>query len=161
MAKVIELDIEEYYDEAVAAWGQDMLPPLGDIRVTLEPNMTKGMGRAFPKHFKRNNGKFVRRDYYAITLSGPWFKALGQTSTNGGFEAQVRDTVLHELAHIACFYKWAGLRIGHGLPWRQLCVQVGIRAKRYAWESDNDETTPGDVTWATVRAQKAGKPKRP
>lgn len=154
MAKVIPLDIEEYYDEAVEAWGHASLPPLDNIRVTLEPNMTYGMGRAFPKCFKRRNGQIVRRDYYAITISGPWFAALVKTTVNGGFEAQVRDTVLHELAHVACFYMYPDSRVGHSERWKRLCRKVNVRDKRYAWETDKDEVSAGDVTWAEVRAQK-------
>lgn len=157
MSKPRPVDISEYYEEAVRAWGEHTLPPLEDIRVTLEPAMTRTIGRAFPRVFRRPNGKIVRRDYYAITLSLPWFKALHDLS-GGGDEVlvQIRHTVLHELAHIAIFHTYPNARVpGHGEEWKKLCRAVGIRDRATAWNSDHEPVTSGsEICWSAVRDQK-------
>jgi len=40
-------------------------------------------------------------------------------------EAEVRDTILHEIAHAL-----AGHRAGHGAKWRDTCVRIGALPKR-------------------------------
>lgn len=46
-------------------------------------------------------------------------------------EAQVRDTVLHEIAHAI-----AGYRAGHGMAWKMACVRVGARPERTCATAD-------------------------
>lgn len=153
---VVPLDITEYYNEAVKAWGEGSLPLLDNIRVTLEPNMTKVFGRAFPKVFRRRNGQVVRRDYYAITISRPWLAALQQSGGKEVMLSQYRDTMLHELAHIAIYNMYEKVRVEpHGREWKNLARAVGIRAERCAWESDEDEVVKGQgTTWKQVVATK-------
>lgn len=46
-------------------------------------------------------------------------------------EDAVRDTILHEIAHIK-----AGLKAGHGIAWKMWCRTVGCRPERCAALSD-------------------------
>lgn len=41
-------------------------------------------------------------------------------------EAEVRDTILHEIAHAL-----AGHRAGHGPEWRRVCLAIGGNGKQY------------------------------
>lgn len=152
------LDITEYYEVAVRAWTAEALPPLDNIRVTLEPNMTKAFGRAMGKCFRRRNGRIVRRSYYAITICRPWMMALVKSAGKEGMLAQFRDTVLHELAHIAMFYTYPNIRVQpHGGQWQSLARRVGIRPSPCAWEKDEDTVTDEiNVTWAQVKKTKNG-----
>lgn len=153
MAKVQDIDIREWYEEAQEAWGVAALPPLAEIRVTLQPNMTRAGGRAFPKSFKRRNGQRVNRDWYGITLSKPWFQAILLLAPES-FDAEFRDTVLHELAHLACYYVYpAGACIGHGWQWQEFCRQVGCKPTPYM-DDGSEYLHDSEVTWEQVSAQK-------
>ncbi len=149
----IPVDITQYYEEAARVWGLDSLPPLDQIRVTFEERMTSNLGRAFPKSFHRPNGQTVCRDYYAITLSLPWFAALGSAAP-GGVQHQLRDTIIHELAHIVCYFKHPGELVGHGKIWKDLCSRAGVRPMGCAWTRDGDLVPETSITWAQVRATK-------
>lgn len=161
MGTVQNVDIREWYDEAKEAWGEHALPPLEEIRVTLQPNMTKAGGRAFPKCFRRRNGQVVDRDWYGITLSKPWFQALLAVAPEE-FAAEFRDVVLHELAHIACYYVYPAMGIGHGWQWKSFCKLVGCRPTRYIWEGYAEDAYIGTSgrTWADVMACKEGLTRR-
>lgn len=158
MAKVHNLDISDLYEEAVDAWGPQSLPPLEGIRVTLQPNMTKAGGRAFPKRFKRRNGQLVERDWYGMTISLPWMQAL-QSLVPDEVENEFRDTVLHELAHIACYHAYPNDRAHHGYRWEQFCIQVGCRPERYIWMTKDPTKSyvgSSSITWAMVLKHKNG-----
>lgn len=45
-------------------------------------------------------------------------------------EAEVRDTILHEIAHAL-----AGLKNGHNAHWKSICRRIGARPRRLAGES--------------------------
>jgi predicted SprT family Zn-dependent metalloprotease len=57
------------------------------------------------------------------------------TELNG--EAEVRDTLLHEIAHAL-----AGPLAGHGLAWRELALKVGATPKR-CYGADEVQQPPG------------------
>jgi hypothetical protein len=156
--KVVPLDISDYYAEAKRAWGEHALPPLSQIRVTLQPYMTRAGGRAFPQSFRRRNGQVVDRDWFGITISRPWFKALNDL-VPAEVENEFRDVVLHELAHIACYFVYPGHSVGHGWQWREFCKQVGCRPSRYIWLGDPEHTYVGNsnVTWQQVLEYKNGR----
>ena len=54
-----------------------------------------------------------------ITLSKPWVIELD--------EAEVKDTILHEIAHAI-----AGHEAGHGLKWKAACQTIGANPYRLA-----------------------------
>lgn len=155
--KTVYLDISDYYEEAKEAWGPTALPPLNEIRVTLQPQMTRAGGRAFPKRFRRRNGQRVSRDWYGITISGPWFHALNDLVPEE-VENEFRDVVLHELAHIACYHVYPSLRTKHGWQWQRFCILVGCRPSPYLWEHDAETARVGNsnVTWQQVLDYKDG-----
>ena len=70
-------------------------------------NAKKALGRCFFR-----NGRPVR-----IDLSSYW--------TNRLPESEVRDTILHEIAHAL-----AGVKAGHGPEWKAAAVKVGANPKR-------------------------------
>lgn len=51
--------------------------------------------------------------------------SLSYPLTVAGQEAEVRDTILHEIAHAL-----AGSKAGHGIAWRQACRRIGARPTR-------------------------------
>ena len=64
---------------------------------------------------------------------GPRQIALSRVLVALNDEAEVRDTVLHEIAHAL-----VGHAAGHGARWRMACLQVGARPDR----TRNFETPP-------------------
>jgi len=155
MAKVEHLDIQDVYDHCLETWGPASLPELTKIKVTLEPFMTRALGRAMPPVFKRHN-KMVRRDYYSLTFSRPWLAALAKLCGEEVTKAQFRDVVIHELAHIACFHTYPQFNIGHGFAWQEFTEKAGARPTKYFWEHGDDEYVMGsDVTWQEVATFKS------
>jgi predicted SprT family Zn-dependent metalloprotease len=49
-------------------------------------------------------------------------------------EAEVRDTILHEIAHA-----WVGAAAGHGVHWQRAAMQLGARPERCATNVDMPE----------------------
>jgi predicted SprT family Zn-dependent metalloprotease len=49
-------------------------------------------------------------------------------------EAEVRDTILHEIAHA-----FAGAKAGHGVHWQRAAMQLGARPERCAQNVDMPE----------------------
>lgn len=54
-----------------------------------------------------------------LKLSETWLTRVG--------EDEVRDTILHEIAHFK-----AGLKAGHGRPWKEACRAIGAVPERLA-----------------------------
>ena len=73
-----------------------------------------------------------RRSYGIIGLSAPL------TIRNG--EAEVKDTILHEIAHAL-----AGFKAGHGIGWRLWAARIGARPVR-CYEAKNIERPAGKYT---------------
>jgi hypothetical protein len=149
------LDISPLYDEALAA-SPNSLPPLAKIKVTVEKQMTRAFGRAFPLCFKRRNGQVVKRDYYAITISAPWHIALTNMAPEEAASAQLRDTILHELAHISMYFLYPGRNEVHGPRWQAQAATFGAVPSRNAWEGNSRRTiVPGtDITWREIEMYK-------
>lgn len=61
---------------------------------------------------------------------------LSKTLTELNSEEEVRDTVLHEIAHAL-----AGSRAGHGRAWKQWAQKIGARPER-TYSSANVTTPP-------------------
>lgn len=62
-----------------------------------------------------------------IKLSRPFF------ADDGNFDAELRETVLHEAAHIIAIKKYTnlGIRIKpHGREWRTVCLALGGKPER-------------------------------
>jgi hypothetical protein len=149
-----KVDISNQYMECRGFWGVNSLPPLDKIKVTLEPQMTSALGRAFPPVFKRPNGKIVRRNYFSITISKPWLDALIETAGRALAFEELRDTVIHELAHIACFFRWPDERTGHGDKWQTYMKVAGLKPRARCAYSDAEPVQRSDITWGQVYAAK-------
>jgi predicted SprT family Zn-dependent metalloprotease len=50
-------------------------------------------------------------------------------------QEQVKDTILHEIAHAI-----AGYKAGHGVEWKMVCIRIGAKPERCY--SSADTTTP-------------------
>lgn len=150
------VDVGPLYAEALRAWGPSALPPAEMIRVTIEPQMTRNFERAYPKAFHRHTGQKVSRDYYAITLSGPWFCAIQDVCGEQVLLEQWRDTVLHELAHISIYHTRPGSGIHHGYEWQRLMQKVGLpTCARAFYPWSYKVALPGTkVTWAQIASYK-------
>lgn len=94
------------------------LPTAGKLAHDLlaEHGLTR---RGWTFAFNRARRQLGKCDYtkQRIELSSP-FVARND-------EAEVRDTILHEIAHAL-----AGHRAGHGPKWRAMCEKLGARPKR-------------------------------
>jgi hypothetical protein len=156
------LDITDYYLEALRA-APNTLPPLDKIKVTLEPQMTRAFGRAMPLCFKRRNGQVVERDYYAITISEPWHTALKHLVPSEAAVDQLRDTILHELAHISMYYLHPGRSIAHGTMWQAAALNYGANPTPYVWEGNaaRSYVDGTDIRWLTIETWKRAHFKAP
>lgn len=141
------MEISEAYAHCVDAWGEASLPPLSEIRVTLEEAMTRSMGRAHNKCFRRRNGHIVRRDYYSITLSAPLLGAIVSTHGAPVAKMRLRELEVHELAHISLFFRYPGVNMGHGRTWCELMWKAGYDANRFYGTDDDDDL---EIDWSTV-----------
>jgi len=148
-------DIEHQYHHALETWGEDSLPPLSSIRVTVEPRMTDTCGRAFPKEFRRRNGQAVRRDYYAITLSEPIFAVVERLAGSEAFEDELNLTIYHELAHISQYYM--GENGGHSYTFYLRMERLGytLRNRFHAAPTDHVRGSREPVTWQQVLSEVA------
>ncbi len=81
--------------------------------------------------FNRRKRAFGLCDYAKRTV----FLSSVLTELNG--ETEVRDTLLHEIAHAL-----AGPKAGHGLAWRELALKVGTTPKR-CYGADEVQQPPG------------------
>ncbi len=65
--------------------------------------------------------------------TGRWIERrrilLSRPLTAMNSEDEVRDTVLHEIAHAL-----AGLEHGHGAQWKEVCVRIGAKPERLMGE---------------------------
>lgn len=48
----------------------------------------------------------------------------------------VKDTILHELAHAFSYFIYGRVGCGHGLHWKNVCVQIGARPRRCKSKDD-------------------------
>jgi len=102
-----------------------------------ESLINKHLGDTYPDlTFKWKNSKqaigtcvFLRAtgEPTRIELSKRWVEVLD--------EAEVRDTILHEIAHAI-----AGHQAGHGTAWKAACRRLGARPERLA-SLEDDITT--------------------
>jgi hypothetical protein len=106
--------------------------------------MTRYAGRAFPKCFRRRNGKLVTRDYYAVTVSAPTLAGILTAHGAPAARDYLRAIAIHEFAHIACYHaKW--VHEGHGRRWADLMWAAGETPSRVV-DPDND------YDWTEVRS---------
>ena len=89
-----------HYEEA-----SERYPEIPRVPVTISPRMAATAGRAFHEPGE-------------VKMSHLFFKDPSR-------EDQLRDTFLHELAHIA-----AGPGKGHGPEWKEWCLRLGARPER-------------------------------
>lgn len=77
-------------------------------------------------HFEFENCKrSLGRCHYMeekITLS-KWYVELNE-------EADVEDTILHEIAHALSWIRYGAMGRGHGRLWKDICVEIGARPER-------------------------------
>lgn len=59
---------------------------------------------------------------------------LSQYFVQRNDEAEVRDTILHEIAHVL-----AGAKAGHGVKWQMWAIRIGARPERCAMNVDMPE----------------------
>lgn len=45
-------------------------------------------------------------------------------------EEEVADVILHECSHSLSVLKWGNRGRGHGLLWKQVCIEIGARPER-------------------------------
>ena len=62
---------------------------------------------------------------------------LSKPLTEANDIEQVRDTILHEIAHAL-----AGYEAGHGPEWKKVCVQIGAKPER-CYTSEDTNTIAG------------------
>ena len=125
MGTVTKIDVGPEYAHCIGLLGPECLPPCDDIRVTLEPNMTRSFGRAMPKRFRRPNGQLVVRDYYAITISKVLLRGLVNLYGQEAADKEYRATMIHELAHIMVMHVYPEAREHHGPKWITFMVKLG------------------------------------
>jgi predicted SprT family Zn-dependent metalloprotease len=71
-------------------------------------------------------------------------KSIGMSTklTTLNNEEQVKDTILHEIAHAI-----AGVGAGHGIEWKRVCLQIGAKPERCY---DTDETNVVELKYYAV-----------
>lgn len=90
---------------------------------------------------------------YRVTAGVAYYRhgAIGLSTRVLTDEAAVRDTLLHEYAHLLAFYRAGQRGAGHGAPWKQAMRDLGQEPKvrhNYAVERN---TPRQQVTYQCVR----------
>lgn len=70
-------------------------------------------------------------------------------------EAQVTDTILHEIAHALDWVR--NRKMGHDWSWKRICVEIGARPEQYFTEKTVTMDTPKYVLKNTVTGQVVAK----
>lgn len=72
----------------------------------------------------RSKREFGRCDWYRQTLH------LSMPLTEANDEMEVKDTILHEIAHALTPHDR-----GHGWEWKKKCIEIGAKPKRcFTWD---------------------------
>jgi uncharacterized protein YfiM (DUF2279 family) len=61
--------------------------------------------------------------WYGAANPWNWSISLRKLHVHKGHDANVKDTIIHELAHLKEY--WISGKCGHGKLWKSICVQYG------------------------------------
>jgi hypothetical protein len=131
------IDISEYYQECLDKWGIDSMPALSMIHAyRFEGVSYRTMATASYPGISQDNHlrQGVMGDEYAVCIHMPIFRAIKVAYGKDAAMKELRDVIIHELAHIAAYYTtrnprvqahgevWGSLMMKAGLPWLATCV---------------------------------------
>lgn len=130
-ASGIEVSIKDEYAHCLTAWGIDSLPPLSGIKALSSENWrSSSIGLAYSLKSRKSahvTGMFGEA-VYVIELIMPYFRAERVMHGMAEAQRQLRETIIHELAHVCCYHRGM-FNEHHGGEWKHLMYQAGYEQK--------------------------------